>query len=201
MKTPALKLVFSFTDCALKERLSTKLCAAYGRWLGGFRTLEIRRGKTREGFEIEALGGGWSEGGLPACRQAQFRENRRVVLASRSIVSRVSFNKYALDLAALEVTALAALEEAAAGGKVLLFDELGPMSMKSGKFSARVVELLFSPAPCLVFYRNGAAVFEKAFSKMSDTVIIELTEPGWAEAVSSAEAWLDRLAEGMRDEG
>lgn len=176
MKPPPLKLVFSFADCALKERLSARLCAAYGRWLGGFRTLELRRGKTRGGFEIEALGGG------------------RAVLASRDIVSAVSFNKYALNLAALEATALSALEEAAAAGKVLLFDELGPMAMKSGKFSARVVELFFSPAPCLVFYRRGAAVFEDAFSKMSDTVIIELTEAGWAEAVAAAEAWLDRLA-------
>lgn len=176
MNTPPLKLVFSFTDCALKERLSARLCAAYGRWLGGFRTLELRSGGTREGFEIEALGG------------------ERAVLASRSLVSRVSFNKYALDLAVLEVTALAALEKAAAGGKVLLFDELGPMAMKSEKFSARAVELLFSPAPCLVFYRRGAEVFEEAFSKMSGTFIIGLTEASWAEAVAAAEAWLDRLA-------
>ena len=179
MKERPLKLVFSFSDCALKERLSAKLCASYGRWLGGFRTLEIRRGKGREGFEVEALGGG------------------RAVLASRGILSAVSFNKYALNTAALEVTALSALEAAAAGGKGLLFDELGPMAMASEKFSARAVELLFSPVPCLVFFRRGAAVFEDAFSKMSDTDIIELTAPGWAEAVSAAEAWLDRLAAAM----
>ena len=173
MRTPPLKLVFSFTDRALKERLSARLCGSYGRWLGGFRTLEMRRGGEREGFEIEALGGG------------------RAVLASRSIVSAVPFNKYALDPAALEVTALSALEAAAAGGKVLFFDELGPMAMKSEKFSSRAVELLFSSAPCLVFYRRGAAVFEDAFSKMRDTVKIELTGPGWAEAVAAAEAWLD----------
>lgn len=178
----AVKLVIGFTDPALKERLSARLAAAYGRWLGGFRTLELRSGKTREGFEVEALGGG------------------RAVLASRAIVSPVSFNKYALNLAALEVTALSGLEAAAAGGKVLLFDELGPMAMSSQKFSGRAVELLFSPAPCLVFYRRGAAVFEEAFSKMSDTVIIELTAPGWAEAVAAAEAWLDRLAGKMEME-
>lgn len=176
MKKLPLKLVFSFTDCALKERLSARLCAAYGRWLGGFRTLELRRGKVREGFEIEALGG------------------EKAVLASRSLVSPVSFNKYALDLAALEGTALAALERAAAAGKVLFFDELGPMALKSERFSARAAELLFSPSPCLVFYRRGSEAFEEAFTKMSDTVIIELTEAGWAEAVAAAEAWLDRLA-------
>jgi len=176
MRPPPLKLVFSFSDCALKERLSARLCASYGRWLGGFRTLEMRRGKTREGFEVEALGGG------------------RAVLASRAILSPVSFNKYALNLDALEATALAALDSAAAGGKVLLFDELGPMAMNSTRFSARAVELLFSAAPCLVFYRRGAAVFEDAFSRMSDTVIIELTAEGWAEAVAAAETWLDRLA-------
>ncbi|OIN99486.1 MAG: hypothetical protein COX65_06745 [Elusimicrobia bacterium CG_4_10_14_0_2_um_filter_56_8] len=184
MKIPAdtrkaLKLVFSFSDCALKERLSAKLCSSYGRWLGGFRTLELRRGKEREGFEIEALGGG------------------RAVLACRSMVSPVSFNKYSLNLDALEGTALTALERASSEGKVLLFDELGPMAMKSEKFSARAVDLLFSPAPCLVFYRSGAAVFENAFSRMSDTVIIGLAAAEWAEGVAAAEAWLDRLAESM----
>lgn len=178
-RTAALKLVFSFTDYSLKERLSARLCGSYARWLGGFRTLELRRGKAREGFEVEALGGG------------------RAVLASRGIVSGTSFNKYALDLAALEVTALSALEEAAASGKVLLFDELGPMAMRSEKFSARAVELLFSPAPCLVFCRRGAAVFERAFLNMSGAVLLELTEPGWAEAVAAAETWLDALAGGM----
>ncbi|MDA8130890.1 MAG: hypothetical protein M0011_05235 [Elusimicrobia bacterium] len=187
MKAPrASKLVFSFADCALKERLSARLCASYGRWLGGFRTLEIRRGKARSGFEVVAFGGAAGSG-----------VNGRAVLAARDIVSPVSFNKYALNLAALEVTALGALENAAAAGKILLFDELGPMAMMSEKFSARAVQLLFSPAPCLVFYRRGAAVFEDVFSKLGDTALLELTEPAWAEAVAAAEAWLDLLAGGM----
>ena len=40
----------------------------------------------------------------------------------------------------------------------------------------------------------SSEAFGEAFSRMSDTVIIELTEAGWAEAVAAAEAWLDRLA-------
>lgn len=179
------RLVFSFSDCALKERFSARLCSVYGRWLGGFRTLELRAGGKRSGFEIEALGGG------------------RAVFASGEIVSPVSFNKYALDLSALEDTALPALDSAASRGRVLLFDELGPMAMKSARFSARAVELLFSGAPCLVFFRRGAAVFEEAFARMGETAIIELDEPGWAEAVAAAEAWLDekvKLMTGSTDE-
>ena len=161
----APRLSFAFSDYALKERLCARLCASHGRWLGGYRTLELRPGGKRAGFEVEALGGG------------------RAVLASREIVSPVSFNKYALDLAALEA--------AAAAGKVLLFDELGPMAMRSAPFSSRAVELLFSGSPCLVFFRRGAEVFEEAFERGGDTVIIELNEAGWAEAVAAAEAWLD----------
>ncbi len=171
------KLFVAFSDVRLKERLCARLCSAYGRWLGGFRTLELRGGG-RRGFEIEALGGG------------------RAVLASTELVSPVSFNKYALNLAALELTALPALEAAAAGGRILLMDELGPMAMKSEKFSARAVELLFSPSPCLAFFRRGAAVFEGAVSRMEGAAVIELTEEGWAEAVRGAEAWLDRFASG-----
>ena len=131
---------------------------------------------------MEALGGG------------------KAVFASRELVSPVSFNKYALNLAALEETALPALEAAAAAGKVLYFDELGPMAMKSGRFSARCVELLFSGAPCLVFFRSGAAVFEDAFRRMEGSLAVELTEAGWAEAVGAAEAWLDAQAAMMRNE-
>ncbi len=172
----ASNLVISFSDCALKERLSAKLCVSYGRWLGGFVTREIRRGNSREGFEVEALGGG------------------KAVLASRAILSPVAFNKYGVDLRALEGTALPALEAALAAGKVLVFDELGPMALLSPAFAARAVELLFSGAPCLVFYRRGARAFEDAFGRMSDTAIIELTPGTWAEAVAAAQAWLDRLA-------
>jgi len=175
----ASKLVFAFSDQGLKERLCARLCSSYGRWLGGFRTVENRSGGKRDGYAVEALGGG------------------RSVLASRSIVSPVSFNKYALDLGALERVALPALEAAAAAGRVLLFDELGPMAMRSKAFSGRAVELLFSPSPCLVFFRRGAAAFEEAFARMDDTVIIELTEEGWAEAVAAAESWLDALAARM----
>lgn len=172
----ASRLVFSFADCGLKERLSARLAGAYGRWLGGFRTVELREGGKRAGYEVLALGGG------------------RAVLASRSIVSPVAFNKYALDLAALEKVALPALEAAAASGKALLFDELGPMAMKSERFSARAVELLFSGAQCLVFLRSGSEIFEKAFARAEGAVTVPLTEEGWAEAVAAAEAWLDLRA-------
>ena len=174
----AKRFVVTFRDYELKTRLATKLVSAYGRWLSGFRTFELRSGGRREGFEIEALGGG------------------RAVLASSSLLSPVAFNKYGVDLAALEETALRALESAG-GGKVLLFDELGPMAMLSERFSARAVELLFSERPCLVFCRKGASVFDEAFSKMSDTVIIELEPGSWAEVVAAAQTWLDRLVEGM----
>jgi nucleoside-triphosphatase len=178
---PAANLVFGFKDYALKERLASRLCAVYGRWLGGFRTYETRSGGERQGFELEVLGGG------------------REVLASRSLVSPVAFNKYAVNLPALESAAIGALEAAAAGGKILLFDELGPMAMLSDRFSARAVELLFSGRPCVVFYRKGARVFEDAFAKMTDTVIIELTEENWAEAVAAAQARLDGLVGRMEN--
>lgn len=174
----ASKLVITFTDYGLKTRLSAKLAGAYGRWFRGFRTFERRAGGRRDGFEIEALGGG------------------RAVLASQGFLSPVSFNKYGVNVAALEDTALSSLETADAG-KILLFDELGPMTMLSERFSARAVALLFSDRRCLVFCRKGASVFEEAFSKMSDTVIIELAPDSWAEAVAASQAWLDRLVEGM----
>ncbi|OGR40880.1 MAG: hypothetical protein A2X35_02800 [Elusimicrobia bacterium GWA2_61_42] len=177
----ASNLVFSFGDYPLKERMAARLCSVYGRWLGGFRTREAREGGERLGFEIEALGGA------------------RAVLASKGLLSPVAFNKYGVNLRALEETALGALEAAAASGKILFFDELGPMAMLSPAFSARAVELLFSGRPCVVFCRRGAKVFEDAFAKMADTVIIELSQENWAEAVEGTQAWLDRLVRNMEN--
>jgi len=175
----AASLVFSFSDYPLKERMSAKLSAIYGRWLGGFRTSEAREGGARQGFEIEALGGA------------------RAVLASKGLHSTVAFNKYGVNIRALEETALGALEAGAAAGKILFFDELGPIAMLSEKFSSRPVALLFSGRPCVVFCRKGARVFEEAFAKMSDTVIIELSRENWAEAVAGTQVWLDRLVRDM----
>ncbi len=173
------RLVFSFKDCRLKERMSARLCSVYGRWLAGFRTFEIRSGSGREGFELEALGG------------------RRVTLASKKLRSPVCFNKYGVNLAVLETTAIAALEAGAAAGRVLLFDELGPMATLSESFTGRATGLLFSGLPCVVFYRRGALVFENAFAKMPDTVIIELSPENWAGAVAASENWLDGLVSRM----
>jgi len=131
-------LAFSFVDYGLKERLASKLCASYGRWLAGFRTYEVRAGGARDGFELEPIDG------------------KREVLASKRLASPVRLNKYGVNLAALEFSALAALEAGAAAGKVLFFDELGPMALLSGKFSSRAVELLFSGRRSVVFYRKGA---------------------------------------------
>jgi nucleoside-triphosphatase THEP1 len=168
-------LAFRFSDYGLKERLASRLCASYGRWLAGFRTFEVRRGAARDGFELQPLGG------------------ERVVLASKRLVSPVSFNKYGVNLVALEVSALGALEAGAAAGKVLLFDELGPLAMLSPAFSAKAVGLLFSGRRCAAFYRKGAAPFEDAFSKMADTVIIDLSPENWAGAVATAQGWLDAI--------
>jgi nucleoside-triphosphatase THEP1 len=172
-------LAFRFNDYALKERLASKLCSSYGRWLAGFRTFELRGPGGREGFEIEVLGG------------------KREVLASKRLVSPVCFNKYGMNLAVLETSALGALRAGAAAGKVLLFDELGPMAMLSPVFSSGAVELLFSGRRCAAFYRRGAGPFEDAFSRMRDTVIIELSQETWAEAVAASQAWLDGIIADM----
>jgi nucleoside-triphosphatase THEP1 len=119
------------------------------------------------------------------------------VLASKRLASPVRLNKYGVNLAALEFSALAALEAGAAAGKVLFFDELGPMALLSGKFSGRAVELLFSGRRSVVFYRKGAAHFEEVFARMAETFTIDLSPENWAEAVAASQAWLDAIINRM----
>ncbi|MBU2574964.1 MAG: hypothetical protein KKH28_12890 [Elusimicrobia bacterium] len=159
---------------ALKSRLLKKLVSNYGYWLGGFFTEELRSGGAREGFILKTPRGG-SE-----------------LLASTKIISQAVFNKYGVNLSALDVLGTQALAAARKDGKVVLMDELGPLTLKSEKLAVQALDALGSgEVPCLATFRKGAKTFEEAFLKMDNTMVLDLDEKTFTEVESVLNGWLE----------
>lgn len=157
----------------LKKFFLGPLVSSYRGWLGGFVTEELREGTSRTGYSLRTLDG------------------ETAVLASRALVSPVSFNKYGVNLDALNVTAAAALRRARAGSAAAVVDELGAISLKAPAFMDEVITLFSSGFPALVTVREGASLFLDTFSALRGCVPVELTEDGLADADGAARAWLD----------
>ena len=162
-------LVLRVRDEALKRRLLIRLISDYSYWLGGFYTVELRSGPVREGFMLKTLRGG-SE-----------------IMASRAMLSPVAFNKYGVNMRALDGLAADSLADARKNGKITLMDELGPITLGSAKLAAAVTEALASDMPCLATFRGNAGSFEGTFVKMENTQVTDLTG-------SSVHGFQDRLA-------
>ena len=175
-------LVLRVRDEALKLRMLTRLISDYSYWLGGFYTAELRSGAVREGFALKTLRGG-SE-----------------IMASKAIISPVTFNKYGVNMRVLDGLAVDSLADARENGKITLMDELGPITLSSEKLAAAVAEALGSGMPCLATFRGNAASFERTFVKMENTIVADLSGAdmhGLRDRVSGwMEFWINRLKEG-----
>jgi nucleoside-triphosphatase len=107
------------------RRLVERLAVA-GIPVTGFITEEIREGRNRVGFSVEAISG------------------PRAVLAHVDLAGRPRVGKYGVDLKAFELVALPSLQ--AAQGAVVI-DELGKMELASAPFRRAVTDLMEGSAP------------------------------------------------------
>jgi nucleoside-triphosphatase len=98
-----------------------ELLADAGLPVGGFTTEEIREGRRRVGFSVEAVSG------------------RRAVLAHVDLPGPPRVGRYGVDLEAFERVALPALR---GEGDVCVIDELGKMELFSERFREEVDRLL-----------------------------------------------------------
>lgn len=174
-------LALRIGDEALKARLIARLVANYSYWLGGFFTVELRSGSAREGFMLKTPGG------------------RSEIMASRAILSSVSFNKYGVNLRALDGLAARGLADARKDGKIALLDELGPLTLESKTLAAAALETLASGTPCLAAFRKGAGKFERTFIKMDNTEVLDLDAAGFSGASGRLDAWMEYWINRLKD--
>jgi nucleoside-triphosphatase len=152
---PAL-LVTGPPGCG-KTTLIRGAVAELGVPAAGFYTEEVRAAGRREGFAIVTLDG------------------RRATLASVRIRGPHRVSKYGVDVQALESVGLPALEEAAAGAKLLVVDEIGKMELLSPRFREAVLRALDDGGPVLASIMLSRHPFADALKARDDIHLIRLT--------------------------
>ncbi len=140
-----------------KTTLMRRAVAELGVPAAGFYTEEIRSAGRREGFALVTLDG------------------RRATLASVRIRGPHRVSRYGVDVQALESVGLPALEEAAAGAKLLVVDEIGKMELFSPRFREAVLRALDAGGPALASIMLSSHPFADALKARDDIRLIRLT--------------------------
>jgi nucleoside-triphosphatase THEP1 len=84
-------------------------------------------------------------------------------------------SRYGVDVQALESVGLPALEEAAAGAKLLVVDEIGKMELFSPRFREAVLRALDAGGPVLASIMLSSHPFADALKARDDIRLIRLT--------------------------
>jgi nucleoside-triphosphatase len=124
--------------------------------VSGFTTEEIREGRRRVGFAVEAASG------------------ERGVLAHVGFPGPPRVGKYGVDLPAFERIALPALSSAESRG-VVVVDELGKLELASGPFRDKVPALFETGAPVVATVHVHRHPFTDDLKARPDVEVVRLT--------------------------
>jgi len=158
-----------------KTTLIRRAVAELGVPAAGFYTEEVRSAGRREGFALVTLDG------------------RRATLASVRIRGPHRVSRYGVDVEALESVGLPALEEAAAGSKLLVVDEIGKMELFSQRFREAVVRALDAGGPVLATVMLSRHPFADALKARDDVRLIHLTPENRDRVLSDVVAVLRQM--------
>lgn len=158
-----------------KTTLIRRAVAELGVPAAGFYTEEIRSAGRREGFALITLAG------------------RRATLASVRTRGPHRVSRYGVDLQALESVGLPALEEATAGAKLLVIDEIGKMELLSQRFREAVLRALDAGGPVLATVMLASHPFADALKARGDVRLIRLTHETRERVLGEVVAALRRM--------
>ena len=125
--------------------------------VGGFTTAELRTGRRREGFLVEAVSGA------------------QEVLAHVDLPGPPRVGRYGVDLAAFDRVALPALRTPGIGG-VVVVDELGKMELASTAFRDAVQQLLGRDVAVVATVQLARHRFTDALKRRPDVRVVRVTE-------------------------
>jgi nucleoside-triphosphatase len=158
-----------------KTTLIRRAVAELGVPAAGFYTEEVRSAGRREGFALVTLDG------------------RRATLASVRMRGPHRVSRYGVDVEALESVGLPALEEAAAGSKLLVVDEIGKMELFSQRFREAVLRALDAGGPVLATVMLSRHPFADALKARHDVRLIHLTPENRDRVLSDVVASLRQM--------
>ena len=143
--------------------------ALEGRSFGGFWSGEVREGRKRVGFRLEAFGG------------------ERALLAHVDSDSPHRLGRYGVEVEALDRLVEMAL---APGPGLYLVDEIGPMECFSERFVAAVRALLDSGARIVATIHRNAGGFVQEVKERPDTELWEVTRENRDAMAERVLAWI-----------
>jgi nucleoside-triphosphatase len=114
-----------------KTTLIKKIAGQINSPIRGFFTSEIRKGKSRVGFEVETFSG------------------KRALMSHINISSPYKVGKYGVDVAGFEKIALPEMEDALRDQSILIIDEIGKMELFSERFKELLTELFTTEMPLI----------------------------------------------------
>ena len=132
------------------------LLQARGVAVTGFTTEEIRRGRRREGFAVETLGG------------------QRETLAHVELPGPPRVGRYGVDLAAFERVVLPVLEEVRES-RVVVIDELGKMELASAPFRTAVGRLFGEEVSLVATVHVFKHDFTDAVKRRRDVEVVKVS--------------------------
>lgn len=142
---------------------------------GGFYTEQI--------LKATSISAGGGEGGYRQQREGfiikTIPEGKSVLFASKNpdgIAAKplLRFNKYYVDLNALEKTAIPSVDRALEENKIAVIDEIGSMEILSDTFRIKIIEWLSSDSKILATIRFNSKPFTDELKKRADTEVIIL---------------------------
>ena len=143
-----------------KSTLARRLLALLqqaGVPVAGFTTAELRTGRRREGFTVEAVSG--AQG----------------VLAHIDLPGPPRVGRYGVDLPTFERVALPALHAPSTGG-VVVVDELGKMELASAAFQEAVSDLLGREVAVVATVHLTHHRFTDALKRRPDIRVVRVTD-------------------------
>lgn len=149
-----------------KTTLIKQIAKKLGQRASGFYTEEIRRGGQRIGFGIKTLDG------------------KSGTLSRVDIDSPYRIGKYKVNILEFEKVALPAIEDALAGAKIVIIDEIGPMELFSQKFKDIVLAALDSSSQVVATIKLKGSRFIDRIKSRRDVTLFNLRPDNRAEVLN-----------------
>jgi nucleoside-triphosphatase THEP1 len=152
-----------------KKIVSKNLVSFYKNFLDGFYVDKIVEESKIVGYRINSF------------------KNESEILAAKNFLSRIYFNKYGVNMKAIDEFAVKCCD----GNNTLFIDELGPIFLLSKKFMDLIIRVLSSDKKIVCFSKNVNEI-KATFNALDDSQIIEITEKNYLQLQKYLEDWIGR---------
>lgn len=151
------KLIIIFESYKEKDRIINNTILPYKYFFDGYYSIENRLKNKLEGYSV-----------------VFFPDNETKILASTQILSKISFNKYAVNEETLKYISQKINLYPSIPHKIILI-ELGSIYLLSNEVRASLITLFASDKKIIIFAKKSKEI-ESTMNKLYDALIIHLTK-------------------------